>query len=285
MLTGSCLCGRVAYEIEGLFGGMLHCHCSMCQKAHGAAFATFVATIAAGFRWTSGEGKAERYESSPWAKRSFCPTCGSSIPNVPNSDGPMYLPAGGLSGDPKARPEMHVFAGFKARWYTIPDALPRHDKGPRGFPGLDRPPRSSSPGKIGGSCLCGGVSFELDLSPEKVIAFRNCHCSLCQRTVAAAHTSNLILVGDALRWTAGEDLLNHFKLPDARFETCFCSVCGSQQPVSFDYEGKALARVHAGALDDDPGIRPSEHIFVGSKAPWFEISDELPQFEEWPSPT
>ena len=46
---------------------------------------------------------------------------------------------------------------------------------------------------------------------------------------------------------------------------------------------RGLAVVPAGALDQDPGIRPQAHIYVGSMAPWFEITDTLPQFQELPA--
>jgi hypothetical protein len=69
-----------------------------------------------------------------------------------------------------------------------------------------------------------------------------------------------------------------FKVPDARFFTnTFCGICGSKVP-RVDRE-RDFAVVPAGALDGDPGLRPQMHIFVGSKAPWFEIQDALPRHE------
>ena len=64
MISGSCLCGRVTYEIEGEIGPALHCHCSMCRKVTGAAFRSRVAVPTANFRWTSGEELLTRYQSS-----------------------------------------------------------------------------------------------------------------------------------------------------------------------------------------------------------------------------
>src|SRR5688572_17400839 len=55
MTIGACLCGTVRYELDGPFTMMMHCHCSMCRKHHGAPFATFVAAAHSGFRWRSGE--------------------------------------------------------------------------------------------------------------------------------------------------------------------------------------------------------------------------------------
>ena len=63
-------------------------------------------------------------------------------------------------------------------------------------------------------------------------------------------------------------------------ERCFCKKCGS--PLVSTDSGK-ITEVVLGTVDGDPGVRPCEHIFVGSKAPWYEIADALPQFEEWSS--
>jgi hypothetical protein len=64
-------------------------------------------------------------------------------------------------------------------------------------------------------------------------------------------------------------------------ERVFCPVCGSN--LLFVFKGMPdKLWIAAGSLDDDPGLRPRSHIFVGSKAPWHEISDELPSFDELP---
>jgi hypothetical protein len=85
-----------------------------------------------------------------------------------------------------------------------------------------------------------------------------------------------------LRFTRGEDRLALYKIPEARFfAQAFCTTCGSKLP-RID-ASRDLAVVPLGALDDDPRARPSEHIFVGSKAPWFEIADTLPQNAEYAS--
>jgi hypothetical protein len=76
----------------------------------------------------------------------------------------------------------------------------------------------------------------------------------------------------------GEDLLMAYKVPEARyFTTVFCRRCGSKMP-RIDRE-RGIAIVPMGAFDDDPGIRPQCHIFVGSKAPWYDITDDLLQHE------
>jgi hypothetical protein len=107
----------------------------------------------------------------------------------------------------------------------------------------------------------------------------NCHCTRCRKARGAAHASNLFT--ESVRFTRGEDQLVTYKLPEARyFMQVFCRTCGSPMP-RVD-AGRGFAVVPMGALDDDPGARPEGHIFVGSMAPWYQIADGLPQWEETP---
>lgn len=127
-----------------------------------------------------------------------------------------------------------------------------------------------------GGCLCGAVRYELRRSP---VWAHNCHCSRCRKSGGAAFASNLFLPDDALFYTKGEDQLRSFKVPGAeRFTHVFCSRCGSSLP--FVNEVRRLVGVPMGTLDDDPGFAPRAHIFVGSKAPWFTITDTLTQHRE-----
>jgi hypothetical protein len=110
----------------------------------------------------------------------------------------------------------------------------------------------------------------------------NCHCSRCRRARSAAHTTNIFVPLDKFRFRRGEELVRDFHLPGARyFGVAFCSLCGGDVPRK-SIERK-VAVIPAGTLDSDPGVRPSAHIFVGSKAVWFEITDDLPQFREMPT--
>ncbi|MDG2480564.1 MAG: GFA family protein, partial [Alphaproteobacteria bacterium] len=97
----------------------------------------------------------------------------------------------------------------------------------------------------------------------------------------AAHASNAFAGFDDVIFLRGEDNLASFKLPQARFFTqTFCRTCASPMP-RLDPE-RGIAVVPMGGLDDDPGIRPQDHIFVGSKAGWHEITDDLPRHQEGP---
>ena len=131
---------------------------------------------------------------------------------------------------------------------------------------------------VKGSCLCGGIRFEMSETPRGVT---HCHCSRCRKVRGSANATNLFLPLTGLRFVQGEELLAKYRLPEAkRFAHWFCKVCGSSMP-RFD-ETLGMAIIPMGAFDDDPIARPNRHIHVGSKAPWDAITDDLPQFEAAP---
>jgi hypothetical protein len=282
-IRGSCLCGTLKYEVDGPFSMMMSCHCSMCRKAHGAPFATFVSAPIGGFRWLSGEKELKHYASSPGGQRSFCPTCGSAGPMLMKERGLVIVPAGHLDGDPGIRPQAHMFVGSKAPWYTIADPLPQHEQYPPEFgdvPPVPRPSVTQEPGKTLGSCLCGEVAYEMTGKP---VVMYQCHCTRCRRLRASAHGANLFYKLDDFRWTRGQENVVDYQLPEAaRFGSAFCGKCGGATPRVSPAGGVVL--VPAGPLDTDPGMRPLAHIFVESKAPWFEITDSIPQFAGMPPP-
>jgi hypothetical protein len=274
-MEGGCLCGAVHWRVEPPLTQISHCHCSRCRKAHGSAYATYAAAPRASF---ASRGEVARFESSPGFFRPFCPRCGSVVPDGAGDD-TCFVPLGGLDEAPPVRATAHIFTASKAPWFELSDALPRFDAYPPGFsapvvPGREIGPRS---GPVRGSCLCGAVAFELR-EPAQLARF--CHCSRCRKARAAAHAANLFLPAAGLVWTRGAERLVSYKIPEAlRFTQCFCEGCGGKLP-RVDPE-RALAVVPMGALDDDPGIRPSAHIFVGAKAAWDAITDALPQHREY----
>jgi hypothetical protein len=258
---------------------MSHCHCSRCRKAHGSAFATYLAAPARDVHLSGGE-RIARWESSPGFFRCFCTGCGSVVPGDP-WEGLVFLPAGCFDDDPGERPGAHIFVASRAPWFEIHDALPRFDTYP---PGIDAPvqPDLPSPDPAGaaprGSCLCGGVAYLVEGTP---LRSRNCHCMRCRKARSAAHASNLVTAVEGVRFTRGVERVASYKVPEARFfAQSFCGTCGS--PVPYVMRERNIAVVPMGTLDDDPGMRPEAHIFVGSKAPWYEIVDTLPRYEEYP---
>jgi hypothetical protein len=126
MLHGSCLCRGIRYEINGKLADTLNCHCSMCRKAHGAAFRSRARVRSADFRLTSGEELLTFFESSPGTHRGFCRVCGSPIVSKFDAYPALLgLPLGALDDDPGVRPQMHVYVASKAPWFTITDDLPQ----------------------------------------------------------------------------------------------------------------------------------------------------------------
>jgi len=127
---------------------------------------------------------------------------------------------------------------------------------------------------VRGSCLCGSIRFEL--SEVRLITL--CHCSMCRKSNGAPFEASAFVPTEDFRWVAGEERIETYESSPGTRRT-FCRACGSRGPFPAP-DGKHVV-VPAGLLDDDPGVRPALHMFVGSKAPWWEIRDDLPQFEEW----
>ncbi|WP_020395011.1 GFA family protein [Thiolinea disciformis] len=126
--SGSCLCGAVTYEVDHIEPYMAHCHCSMCRKFHGAAFATYGEAKAEDFRWTSGENKLKSYFAPNGTTRRFCEQCGSSMTFEPaNSDHQLVeFSLGTLDTAIEQRPDAHIYTSYKADWSSICDGLKRY---------------------------------------------------------------------------------------------------------------------------------------------------------------
>jgi hypothetical protein len=274
---GSCLCGEVEYEAEGPLEFAHHCHCSYCRKSGGTPYVT--GAMAPARRFVRGEQHAARYESSPGFHRWFCRRCGSPLPGDPVG-GATFVHYGTLDGDPGVPPAFHIFVATKAPWWEIHDSLRTFDAFPPGIDAAVVPdrPLADPPGTPRGSCLCGAVAFRIDAPP---LLARSCHCGRCRKARGAAHATNLLAPVDGVRFTRGEGELVTYKVPEAKYYTqVFCRICGGKAPRADRSRGFTI--VPMGALDDDPGIRPHEHIWVGSKSPWDEIHDDGPQYEGAP---
>ena len=126
---------------------------------------------------------------------------------------------------------------------------------------------------VRGSCLCGGVKYQVNGNFHYVL---NCHCSMCRKAQGAAFRSRAGIKAAAFAWVCGEDLVTFYESSPGNHRG-FCRVCGSPILSKFDFDPSNYG-LPLGALDDDPGIRPAFHLHVASKAPWFDITDNLPQF-------
>ncbi|HYE36461.1 GFA family protein [Methylocaldum sp.] len=132
MVTGGCLCGAIEYEIDGQLHFARNCHCSMCRRATGAAFATWAYVEKKDFRLTKGQALLVHYPSSPGIVRTFCQVCGSTLQYIAEQDFPdaFGLALGTVDGHPGCRPMRHVMVGSKAAWFEITDDLPQSESAP-----------------------------------------------------------------------------------------------------------------------------------------------------------
>ena len=128
--------------------------------------------------------------------------------------------------------------------------------------------------RLRGGCECGAVRYRV---ADAFLYAANCHCSRCRAATGSAFKPFAGIEREKLELIDGADnllIVGELYANDTR-----CRSCGSLL-FSVVRDG-AYVHVAMGSLRDAPSIRPSEHIFVGSKAPWFEITDDLPQFEEY----
>ena len=130
---------------------------------------------------------------------------------------------------------------------------------------------------IEGKCLCGGVSYRVTgkLGPVAL-----CHCSQCRKASGSAFACNASVRSKYLHMESGRELIREFESSPGKLRA-FCSRCGSPVYSRVRSDPDTL-RLRLGLLDGDPGRRPVAHVWVSSRAPWFEITDALPQFESAP---
>lgn len=128
-LHGQCLCGTVHYTITDGPGRVSHCHCAMCRKAHGAAFASYGVVPTAQHRFTAGQEAVRAFQSSGSTVRSFCSHCGSPLTWVDEVRYPGIVgyPLGGIDTPFtfEVAAAQHIYTAHKAPWHEILDASPQ----------------------------------------------------------------------------------------------------------------------------------------------------------------
>ena len=124
-----------------------------------------------------------------------------------------------------------------------------------------------------GECFCRTVRYAVADAFEYAL---NCHCSNCRRTTGSAFKPFAGIISAELSITAGDDNVMIYGDANASHDV-HCRRCGSLL-YSIVRDG-AYVHVAMGTLVDAPTIRPTAHIFAGSKAPWFSITDDLPQYQ------
>lgn len=126
--------------------------------------------------------------------------------------------------------------------------------------------------ELTGACLCGAVRYGV---ADAFVYAMNCHCAKCRRTTGSAFKPMAGIERGRFRLLAGADALLVYGDP-ADAHDVHCARCGSMTHSVVRDGG--WVHVTLGTLIDVPTIRPTEHIFVGSKADWHEITDDLPQY-------
>ena len=133
---------------------------------------------------------------------------------------------------------------------------------------------SETTSMLSGRCECRAVRYRV---ADAFLYAGNCHCSNCRASTGSAFKPFAGIERDKLEVVEGADTLLIWGDEDGNHTRC--GICGSLL-YSVVRDG-AYVHVAMGSLVDDPSIRPTDHIFVGSKAPWFEITDDLPQADEY----
>lgn len=127
---------------------------------------------------------------------------------------------------------------------------------------------------IAGGCLCGGVRYEVT---GPFLRAGHCHCSRCRRHSGAAILTQGRVRREDFRLLSGEESLRVYRPAEGAAVKAFCVRCGSSLFGGTWPEGPEVS-IRLGSVDGDPGIRPQVHTFVDSRAPWDEITDDLPQY-------
>jgi hypothetical protein len=125
---------------------------------------------------------------------------------------------------------------------------------------------------LDGKCFCGAVQYTV---ADEFLYAANCHCSECRRTTGSAFKPFAGIEREKLKVTQGADKIMIYG--EEQGNDTHCRLCGSL--LYSVVRAGAFVHVAMGTLVDGPTIRPTHHIFVGSKAPWFTITDELPQYQ------
>jgi hypothetical protein len=124
---GGCLCGRVRYRVEGPPRWVVHCHCTSCRRASGAAMMTWVGI--AEDRFAVVRGRPRHYASSPGVRRGYCADCGTGLTyEAERFPGEVHVTAGSFDDAPRLAPKAHVWTSEQLPWCDLADDLPRRPR-------------------------------------------------------------------------------------------------------------------------------------------------------------
>lgn len=126
-----------------------------------------------------------------------------------------------------------------------------------------------------GSCLCSRVAYEIHGPLTHVV---NCHCVMCRKAQGSAFRTRAAVRAKDFVWTRGENEVTWYSSSPGNYRG-FCSACGTPLLSRFDHQPETYG-LPLGALDGDPDVKIVAHVYVASKAPWYKITDDLPQYPE-----
>jgi hypothetical protein len=125
MISGSCLCGGIQFEIHGDLPGIGQCHCSLCRKVSGVGSTATINIAAEQLVWRSGQDLVAEFQRPSGYGTSFCRVCGSPAPDANRTQTRYGVPIGLLAAVPTAIAE-HTYVASKASWDVIGDDAPQY---------------------------------------------------------------------------------------------------------------------------------------------------------------
>jgi len=125
--------------------------------------------------------------------------------------------------------------------------------------------------------MCGEITYAIK---GKIGDITHCHCTTCRKAHGAAFSSVASVEMDNFEFMSGKKLIQCYQSSPDKVR-CFCSNCGSH--IYAHRRGQSHYILRLGTLDDDPIVRPVNHIWVSLKAPWYDLEKDLtlPKYDEW----
>ena len=130
---------------------------------------------------------------------------------------------------------------------------------------------------VKGECLCGAVTYAVKGEVGNIL---HCHCSECRKWHGSVFRTRATVKTVDFQWLSGEEHVARYEGLPTSIKT-FCKICGSNL-VSYFRDNREMLGLPLGGVEGELGKKPSCHIFVDSKADWYEIQDDLPQYSGFP---
>ncbi|MDX8531574.1 GFA family protein [Mesorhizobium sp. VK25A] len=122
-MRGRCLCGAIAFEVDGRAQACVVCHCESCRRQCSAPMTTYIGVLDGQWRWLGKPPKV--FNSSPGVERTFCDHCGSPLSfRSKNMSGVMHFFAAAMAKPEEFAPTLHVAFEEKLPWLELADGLP-----------------------------------------------------------------------------------------------------------------------------------------------------------------